>query len=209
MLLVCRNCDSAIRGSFLHRPKFSVDGYKGGGSPRRVVGKIQKHTRFFLRVEGGRCGRAHLPHLTPRLVEGRHWAHNLDPEPRGVGVEPGHLVWDLEAGLSVALAPTRWRLLAGHFEACRYDCLDIIARLLIGGKRPREWVAANRGGMMANRSGLPGKGRREESRQCYAARQSETCCNDGIWGLEQPASGCMMEEALVETWLIDLIQCGN
>lgn len=63
--------------------------------------------------------------------------------------------------------------------------------------------------MMANRSGLPGKGRREESRQCYAARQSETCCNDGIWGLEQPASGCMMEEALVETWLIDLIQCGN
>lgn len=52
---------------------------------------------------------------------------------------------------------------------------------------------------MANRSGLPGKRRREESRQCYAACKAETCCNDGIWGLEQLASGCMMEEALVET----------
>lgn len=201
-VLVLRRCDFSLCVSLSYRVDFGVDGQEGGGCPRCVVGEIQEHTGLFLHVEGGSYVETDVFHVLPQLFNRWHRAHVLDPEARGIRVEPGDLIRDMEAGLSESLVSAMYRGLARHFEGCRQDCLNVVARLLIGGKRPRDWGNGTGGRSLANRGTLLGIGYieepREESSQYYATCNTQTCCGDGIWGLEQPASGCMMEETLAE-----------
>ena len=106
-----------------------VDCQECGGGLGCVVGKVQEDTRLFFHVEGGSYVEANLAHFPETRLEGRHGAHVLDSKPRGIWVEPGEFVWGLEASLSERPVPTAWLGPACHLEACRYDCLDLVARL--------------------------------------------------------------------------------
>lgn len=162
MLLTGSVGDLSLCVLVLHWSEISVDGKEGGGRPGGVVGKIQEDTCFLFHVERGRYMHSEFAHLLPQLFQGRHGAHVLNPEPRGSRVEPGQLIWDLEAGLPERLVTTSYRGLACHFEACRHDCLDVVARVLIGGKHPgdRGTVAGRR--MMADGGLLPEGGSKKE-----------------------------------------------
>lgn len=167
MVVRCLEEDFPLRVWLSHMLEFSVDGQEGGCCPSLgcVAGEVQEHVGLSLDVEGGSDVDTDFSHVLPQLFDWWHRAQVLDPEARGIRVEPGDLIWDPEAGLSEGLFSIPYRGLASPFEGCRQTCLDVVAYSLIGSKVPRDWGDGSEGRSLASRYMLLGRRRIEEPRE--------------------------------------------